>query len=202
MGKRIRTENLSVSFRQGDADLSVVSNLYQKDHFLPWQTILDNVAMPLYFRGASEAERKDIARSALAQVGLSKFENFLPSRVSGGMLKRAALAQIVAYKPEILLMDEAFGSLDIQTGVLLEEQFYQLWREYRPTVLFVTHDPAEALALAQRVLVFSARPAKLLKEYRVEFPLEREIMTTRFSSAARDMVGEIWSILRSEVTLE
>ena len=181
---------------------SGIGYLYQKDHFLPWQSILENVAMPLYFKGISRAERNEIAGQALARVGLGKFMHFLPSKVSGGMLKRAALAQLVAYRPALLLMDEAFGSLDVQTSALLEDQFYNLWLEQRPTVIFVTHDPTEAVALGQRVVVFSARPARLIKEFKVDLPLERDVAGLRFSATARELEAEIWQILRGEVQLE
>lgn len=175
--------------------------LFQKDHLLPWRSVIANVQMPLEFRGLPLGQRTEIAEQALRRVGLHEFRHYLPSQISGGMLKRAALAQVLTYHPQLLLMDEAFGALDAQTRTLLETEFYSLWREEGQTVLFVTHDLTEAVCMAQRVVVLSARPGRIIGDYKVNLPVDRSVAEARFSAEVRELELEIWERLRGEVTL-
>lgn len=175
--------------------------LPQRDHFLPWRTIIDNVAMPLQFRGIRRKDRHERALQALERVGLRDFAKYLPSQLSGGMMKRAALAQVITLQPQLLLMDEAFGALDAQTRTLLQDEFYALWRDDRRTVIWVTHDLTEAVCLAQRVVVMSSRPGRILQEFTVNLPIDRSVTDIRFTDEARELEREIWEVLRDEVQL-
>jgi NitT/TauT family transport system ATP-binding protein len=185
----------------GDNPPPDVGYLFQRDHLLPWRSVIRNTQLPLEFRGMPLQQRTAAARAALTKVGLGDFAGYYPHQLSGGMLKRAALAQVLCYRPKLLLMDEPFGALDAQTRTLLETEFYSLWLETRQTVLFVTHDLTEAVSLAQRVIVMSARPGRIIGDFRVDLPVERNIAEVRFSAPVRDLEMQIWELLRREVTL-
>ncbi|MAL98198.1 ABC transporter ATP-binding protein [Hydrocarboniclastica marina] len=138
--------------------------VFQEHALYPWMTLLQNVALALEFQGTARAEAHAEATKWLERVQLSGFEQYYPHQVSGGMRQRAALARAFIARPQVLLLDEPFGALDALTRMTLQSVLKQLISEARPTVLLVTHDVDEALYLADRVLVFSQRPAKVLKE--------------------------------------
>ncbi len=138
--------------------------LFQSPALYPWLTTLGNVTFVLTRRLADRVRREQIARRYLSEVGLSDFESAYPAQLSGGMQQRVALARALAFGPEVLLMDEPFGALDAQTRSLMQELLLRVWRENRATVLFVTHDVDEALFLADRVLVMSARPGRIVDD--------------------------------------
>src|SRR5262249_29668505 len=145
--------------------------LFQQDALLPWRSVLDNVTLGLIFRGVARSEAAELARHYIARVGLGGFEDRFPHQLSGGMRKRVALAQSWIVEPRILLMDEPFGALDVQTRQIMENELLDLWQESRQTVLFITHDLEEAIALADRVVVISAGPAARIKgDYAVSLP--------------------------------
>jgi len=127
--------------------------VFQRDSVFPWMRAIDNVSYGLKWRGVRKAERLEIARKYLQQVGLGDVERSWPRELSGGMLKRVAVATVFANSPRVLLMDEPFGALDYVTKLQLHQMLLSLWRQYRPTVLFVTHDVDEAMLLADRILV-------------------------------------------------
>jgi NitT/TauT family transport system ATP-binding protein len=127
--------------------------VFQRDSVFPWMRVIDNAAYGLKCRGVGKAEREDIAREYLQQVGLRQVERSWPRELSGGMLKRVAVATVFANSPKVLLLDEPFGSLDYVTKLQLHQVLLRLWSQHRPTVLFVTHDVDEALLLADRILV-------------------------------------------------
>ncbi len=145
-----------------------VAYIFQEPRLMPWLTVLENVRLVL---GGSECDR---ARSSLRRVGLDEFADAYPAQLSGGMQRRVSLARAFAVAPELLLMDEPFVSLDAPTANRLRRQAVELWQDSRPTVLFVTHDLREALALADRVVFLSPRPGKVLFEHRIELPRPRE----------------------------
>src|SRR5690242_6514811 len=132
--------------------------MFQRDAVFPWKNVLDNVAVGPGFRGASGADANARAREWIARVGLSGFERYYPHQLSGGMRKRVALAQTLINGPRILLMDEPFSALDVQTRVLMENELLQLWSTTGASVVFVSHDLEEAIALADRVIVITAGP--------------------------------------------
>jgi len=174
--------------------------LFQADALLPWKTALGNVALGLTFAGTPRDEAVARARSWLAKVGLAGFEDRYPHQLSGGMRKRVALAQVLILDPKILLMDEPFSALDVQTRQLMENELLRLWEEDQKSVLFVTHDLEEAIALADRVVVMSAGPAsRPVGDFRVGLERPRDVTEIRLTEAFLEIHREIWGLLREEV---
>ncbi|SSW66301.1 Taurine import ATP-binding protein TauB [Achromobacter veterisilvae] len=139
--------------------------VFQEHALYPWLTLLDNVALALEFQNTPKARAREAARQWLARVSLEGFEHYYPHQVSGGMRQRAALARAFVAQPQTLLMDEPFGALDALTRLSLQDVLRQLIAQEKPTVLLVTHDVDEALFLADRIIVFSPRPARVLREF-------------------------------------
>lgn len=139
--------------------------VFQEHALYPWLTLRDNVSLALEFQQVRKAQAREKAVAWLARVGLAGFENYFPQQVSGGMRQRAALARAFIAQPEVMLMDEPFGALDALTRLSLQDVLIQLIKQEKPTVLLVTHDVDEALFLADRIVVFSARPARVLREF-------------------------------------
>lgn len=174
--------------------------LFQQDALLPWKTAVDNVAIGLIFQNVSPKEAREKARFWLDKVGLRDFENHYPHQLSGGMKKRVGLAQVLVLNPKVLLMDEPFAALDIQTRDLMENELLKLWQEDRKSVMFVTHDLEEAVALADRVVVFSAGPAsRPVGDLTVPLSRPRDVIETRLTEEFLAIHREIWNILRDEV---
>ena len=174
--------------------------MFQSDALLPWKNALDNVALGLTFRGESERNAKKIARDWLRRVGLAAHGERYPHQLSGGMKKRVALAQILALNPKILLMDEPFSALDIQTRELMENQLLALWAEDKKSVIFVTHDLEEAISLADRVVVLSAGPAcHPVGEFAIDLPRPRDVAEIRMTPRFVELHSLIWQTLKSEV---
>jgi NitT/TauT family transport system ATP-binding protein len=147
--------------------------VFQRDSLLPWRTVLANVATGLELRGVGEKERNERARFWINRVGLGGFEDAYPNQLSGGMRQRASVARSLIYDPELILMDEPFGALDAQVKGQIQEMFLGIWEEMRPSVIFVTHDLAESIYLAERVVVLSGRPGTVKTEVRVDLPRPR-----------------------------
>ncbi|MGB7479619.1 MAG: ABC transporter ATP-binding protein [Burkholderiaceae bacterium] len=162
--------------------------MFQENALYPWQTLLQNVAMALEFQKVGRQEAQQQARAWLAKVNLKGFEDYYPHQVSGGMRQRAALARAFISSPKALLLDEPFGALDALTRMTLQDALRQLIREVRPTVLLVTHDVDEALFLADRILVFSSRPAKVLKEFSLQHH-EKTHDLSEFADMRREILG-------------
>ncbi len=177
---------------------SDIGYLFQKDALLPWKTVQANVEMALVFRGLP-LDQGRLARDWLSRVGLSGFERNYPHQLSGGMRKRVALAATFIYNPRILLMDEPFSALDVQTRNLMENELLELWQQNRKTVLFVTHDLEEAIALADRVVVLTANPGRVKTEFPVDLGRPRNVNEIRFDDRFRRLEAEIWEALREEV---
>ena len=171
--------------------------MFQDHSLFPWLTALGNVAWPLEMKGLPKAERLAKAHGYLDIVHLSRYANLYPAELSGGMKQRVALARLFALDPEVLLMDEPFGSLNSQTRELLQEELQAIWRRDRKTALFVTHDIDEAIYLGTRVLVMTARPARVKADIAVQ-DAERS-GDWRKSAEYLDMRGKIWDLLREEV---
>ncbi|WP_079417431.1 ABC transporter ATP-binding protein [Thiomonas intermedia] len=173
--------------------------VFQSDAVFPWRTVLDNVAAGPMFRGQSKAQARELAEQWLRRVGLVGFEKHYPHQLSGGMRKRVALAQTFINKPEILLMDEPFGALDMQTRTLMQDELLQLWSASGGSVVFVTHDLEEAVALADKVLVLTSRPATVKQVYTIDLPRPRVMSQIRYEPRFMDYAREIWNDLREEV---
>jgi NitT/TauT family transport system ATP-binding protein len=176
-----------------------VGFVFQQDAVFPWRNVLANVAAGPRFRGLGKAEAERTARDWIDRVHLNGFEGSLPHQLSGGMRKRVALAQTFINKPEILLMDEPFSALDVQTRELMQEELLQLWSENRAAVLFVTHDLDEAILLADRVAVLTSRPARVKSVHRIDLPRPRDIATLRYDERFIEIARLINEDLRAEV---
>jgi NitT/TauT family transport system ATP-binding protein len=176
-----------------------VGYLTQRDTLLPWRTVEDNVAIALELRGQSRVDRLRVAREWLDRVGLTGFEKSYPAQLSGGMRRRVALARTLAYEPETILMDEPFGALDAQLRMVMHEELLKLWTGTRKTVIFVTHDLAEALTLADRIAVFSARPGRIRSLETVDLPRPRDVFRIRFDPHFGELHDRLWSYLEASV---
>jgi len=155
-----------------------VSMVFQDANMLPWRTVLQNVEFPLDVKKADKAEYRDHIQSLFTLVGLDGFQNKYPRELSGGMQQRASLVRCLSFHPSILLMDEPFGALDAFTRDELNLLLQDIWSRTQKTVVFVTHNITEALFLADRVLVLSARPGRLAREFPVSLPRPRSIGVT------------------------
>jgi NitT/TauT family transport system ATP-binding protein len=174
------------------------SYMFQQDALLPWKTVLENIALGLRFRSAPEPEKQ--ARDWVLRVGLTGFENAYPAQLSGGMRKRVAMAQSWIVDPDILLMDEPFSALDVHTRLRMETELLALWTASPKTVLFVTHDLEEALALSDEVVVLSAGPAShIVNRYAVDLPRPRDLIDIRTEPRFGELYRNIWTQLREEV---
>lgn len=174
--------------------------MFQTDALMPWSTALQNVMLGLQYRGLPDPHARTLAMEWLHRVGLSKFAESYPHQLSGGMRKRTALAQVLALDPDIILMDEPFSALDIQTRQLMENEVLALWAANKKAVLFITHDLDEAIALSDRVVVFSAGPAAHpLGEYDIDLPRPRDVAEQRIHPGAIALHTQIWGVMREEV---
>jgi NitT/TauT family transport system ATP-binding protein len=173
--------------------------VFQNDAVFPWKSVLDNVCAGPRFRGASRREAQTLARDWLRRVGLAGFGDRYPHQLSGGMRKRVALAQSLINEPRILLMDEPFSALDVQTRLIMASELLSLWDLIRPAVVFVTHDLEEAIALGDKVVVLTAGPAKVKASFKVDLPRPRVVQDIRFDPRFVELFQQIWEALRSEV---
>jgi len=147
--------------------------VFQSYSSYPWLTVLDNVAFGLMLRGVPRRERETTARTWIKKVGLEGSEKKYPRQLSGGMRQRVAIARTLAARPQIILMDEPFGALDVQTRLGMQNLINELWEEIEGTILFVTHDIAEAVYLADKIHILSANPGTIVEEVTVDLPLHR-----------------------------
>jgi NitT/TauT family transport system ATP-binding protein len=176
------------------------SFMFQSDALLPWKTVIANVAMGPMFRHVPRKTALTDAREWLRVVGLSGFENHHPHQLSGGMRKRVSLAAALINEPSILLMDEPFGALDVQTRAIMSNELLTLWDRSRPSVIFVTHDLEEAIALADRVVVMTAGPGTVKAVYDIDLPRPRgAVQEIRFEPRFLELHHQIWDSLREEV---
>jgi len=172
--------------------------MFQADSLMPWRSARQNVAAGLEFRGATDAAAR--ADDWLRRVGLGGFGDRYPHQLSGGMRKRVSLAQTLVLDPDIILMDEPFSALDIQTRQLMENELLGLWAEKKKAVLFITHDLDEAIALSDRVVVLSAGPAsRPIGEFAVDLPRPRDVAEVRTHPRFVALHEAIWAVLREEV---
>ena len=174
--------------------------MFQAESLMPWRTALGNVMAGLEFRGTPATEARALADDWLRRVGLAAFGDRYPHQMSGGMRKRASLAQTLVLDPDIILMDEPFSALDIQTRQLMENELLDLWQRKKKAVLFITHDLDEAIALSDRVVVLSAGPASHpIGEFTVDLPRPRDVAEVRTTPQFIALHQAIWAVLRDEV---
>ena len=170
--------------------------VFQHFALFPWKTVLQNVLYGLERQPIPKAEREERARQFIKLVGLAGFENNYPAQLSGGMKQRAAIARTLAIDPKILLMDEPFGALDAQTRHLMQTELLAIWRRSPKTVIFVTHDVQEAVYLAERIVVMSARPGRI--KTIVEVDLDKADPNLTRTREFAEMSDHIWSLVRDE----
>jgi NitT/TauT family transport system ATP-binding protein len=174
--------------------------MFQSDALLPWRSTLDNVTLGLQYRGVPEREARATGLEWLTRVGLTGFGDHYPHQLSGGMRKRAALAQTLVLDPDIILMDEPFSALDVQTRQLMEDEVLALWAMKKKAVLFITHDLDEAIAMSDRVVVLSAGPATHpIGEFNIDLPRPRHVAEVRNDARFVELHAQIWGVLREEV---
>ncbi|TNJ65564.1 ABC transporter ATP-binding protein [Paenibacillus hemerocallicola] len=171
--------------------------VFQQYALFPWKTVLKNVEFGLKLRGLGKQERKEKAESYLEMVGLKDFAHSYPKELSGGMKQRVAIARAYAVQPEVLLMDEPFGALDAQTRAQLQEDLLRTWQKEKKTCFFITHDVEEAVILAQRVIIMSARPGRIKEMIDVDIPYPRD-QATKLDSRFVEIKNEIWSKVYKE----
>lgn len=174
--------------------------MFQSEALLPWRTALDNVMLGPILHGMPRHQARIEATEWLAKVGLRGFEDRYPHHLSGGQRKRVAMAQVLINRPEILLMDEPFGALDAQTRALMGQELSNLWFELQSTVVFVTHDLEEAIALSDRIILITSGPDAAVKgDYDVEVARPRQVTDARFMTGFDDVYQRVWANLREEV---
>jgi len=174
--------------------------MFQTEALMPWRSAIDNVMVGLEYRGIPKANARAQALAWLERVGLGDFGDRYPHQLSGGMRKRTALAQTLALDPDIILMDEPFSALDIQTRQLMENEVLDLWAAKKKAVLFITHDLDEAIAMSDRVVVLSAGPAtRPIGEFEIDLPRPRDVAEVRTHPRFVDLHRQIWAVLRDEV---
>jgi NitT/TauT family transport system ATP-binding protein len=186
---------VTVAGRKAVAGNTEIGYMLARDSLLPWRTTLGNVCYGMEMRGIPKAEREGKARHLIESVGLTGFENTYPKALSHGMRQRAALARTFCLTAPILLMDEPFGALDAQTKLQLEDLLLELWNVERRTVVFVTHDLAEAVALSDRVVVMSSRPGRIIADIPIALSRPRSVRALQKDSAFHDLYAKVWSKL-------
>ena len=171
----------------------------QKDNLLPWRTLIENVEIALEIRGVEKSARRRRAMELIERVGLGGFEEHYPHELSGGMRQRANIIRTLIYDPELILMDEPFGPLDAQTRTVLQDQLLTLWSTTKKTIVFITHDLVEAVALADRVVVMTSRPGRVKHVAPVPITRPRDVYQIHLSQGFRAVYERLWQELRPEV---
>jgi NitT/TauT family transport system ATP-binding protein len=171
-----------------------------QDHNLyPWLTLQENVEFPLLARGIAREERQHQAGDLIRMVGLAGFENAYPYELSGGMQKRGSIIRTLIYDPGVILMDEPFGPLDAQTRLVMQQELLDLWAHKRKTILFVTHDLAEAITLSDRVVVMTRRPGQIKGIFDIPLARPRDVFTIHESPEFHEIYRKIWHSFRDEI---
>ncbi|RTZ44686.1 ABC transporter ATP-binding protein [Candidimonas sp. SYP-B2681] len=174
--------------------------MFQGEALMPWRSALSNITAGLEFANVATAEAQELGREWMKRVGLGGFENRYPHQMSGGMRKRTMLAQTLIRDPDIILMDEPFSALDIQTRQLMENEVLDIWMTQRKAVLFITHDLDEAIAMSDRVVVLSAGPGTHpIGEFDIDIPRPRDVAEVRSHPRFIELHKAIWDVLREEV---
>jgi NitT/TauT family transport system ATP-binding protein len=186
-GDEVRKINTSVGY------------ITQDDNLLPWRTLIDNVAFVLELRGMGKRQRYEVAERYIEQVGLKGFEQYYPHELSGGMRKRGSIIRTLVDDPDTILMDEPFGPLDAQTRVILQDELLRIWQGSGKTVVFVTHDLVEAIALSDRIAIFTSSPGEIKAIHEVNIPRPRDVFHIHSAPDFREIHDTIWVELREEI---
>jgi NitT/TauT family transport system ATP-binding protein len=173
----------------------------QESKLFPWLTVEENVGFGLDAKRYSRADRERQISHFMTLAGLTGFEKYYPAQLSGGMSKRASIIRALAYEPPVILMDEPFGPLDAQTRMVLQDELLKIWEQKRQTILFVTHDLVEAVALADRVVVMTHRPGKILDVIDVPMRRPRNIFEIHRQAGFDEAYGRLWNIFRHELKI-
>jgi len=191
------------SARGTRAEQPLNSMVFQEQSIFPWMSVRDNIAFGLKARGFSKPARYAVAEPFIEKVGLASFAEALPHQLSGGMKQRVSIARAFANDPEILLMDEPFAALDEQTKIVLQGELLRIWEETRKTVLYVTHSIDEAIVMADRILVMTARPGRIkdILDVKTVFDRPRNVEVVKSSAQYGTLFGRIWGLLREEVEM-
>ena len=189
----------SGSVKYGGAEITKINRsvgyMTQQDHLLPWRTVAGNVSIPLEIRGCDRTSRSQRVDELLALVGLTGFGDHYPTKISGGMRKRTALARLLAATPETILMDEPFAALDAQMRVNLQYELLKLCGQFGTTVLFVTHDVDEAVALADRCVVLGPRPTSIQQIIDIDLPRPRDLVSLRANPRYQSLCARLWEFM-------
>ncbi|MEO7720592.1 MAG: ABC transporter ATP-binding protein [Pseudolysinimonas sp.] len=192
---------VAVGGQRVDGITDGVSYMFQSDSLFPWKTVLGNVMMGPVLLGTPKLQATKLALDWLRRVGLSGFEDRYPHQLSGGMRKRVSMAAALINRPRILLMDEPFGALDVQTKAIMQGELLQLWEELRPSVLFITHDLDEAVTLSDRVVIMTSSPGTVKDIFDIDLPRPRgDVQMIRHEKRFLELQGQIWESLKDEVT--
>jgi len=182
-----------------NSDRPVNSMIFQGDSIFPWMTVWQNASYGLRMRGVSTAKTKEVVGHYLDRTGLTRFADYYPHQLSGGMRQRVSIARAFANDPEILLMDEPFSALDAQNKLLLQEELLRIWEDQKKTVVFITHSVDEAVALGDRIMVMTAQPGRVKSFVPVPLTRPRNIMDLQKVPEYGELVHRIWADLREEV---
>jgi NitT/TauT family transport system ATP-binding protein len=174
----------------------------QQANLFPWFTLRENVEFPLLLRGVPADERRERSAKFLALAGLTGFEDHYPHQLSGGMQKRGSIIRTLVYAPDVVLMDEPFGALDAQTRMVMQNELLALWQQQRTTILFVTHDLVEAVALADNVILLGKQPTRIKADFAIDVPRPRNVFEPFRMPGFVETYERIWATFRSEVAPE
>jgi len=188
----------SIDFAKTTDNRPLRSIVFQEQGVFPWMTVLENTAFGLRVRGIAREERHAVARRILKDVGIAEFEAAYPRQLSGGMRQRVNLARALANDPQILLMDEPFANLDEQTKLIIQDDLLHIWERDRKTVLFITHSVDEAIRLADRIIVMTARPGRIKTEIKVTLPRPRSVFDIQ-NDVYVDLRNAVWDALKYEI---
>ena len=188
-GKEVTAINTDVGFITQD------SNLF------PWLTLIENVELALKIRGVSKEQRAQTARKFIDTMQLTGFETHYPFELSGGMQKRGSIIRTLIYDPDVILMDEPFGPLDAQTRLVLQDELLRIWDANKKTILFVTHDLTEAIALSDKVVLFTGRPGTVKRIFDVPLPRPRNVFEIHNEPGFNDLYHEIWDHFKTEINV-
>jgi NitT/TauT family transport system ATP-binding protein len=188
-GREITSVNTDIGFVTQD------SNLF------PWLTLIENVELALKIRGFSKVQRAEIAQKYIDMMQLTGFQDHYPFELSGGMQKRGSIIRTLIYDPETILMDEPFGPLDAQTRLVLQDELLRIWDQNNKTILFVTHDLIEAIALSDRVVVLTGRPGKVKRIFDVPLARPRNVFEIHNEKGFTELYHEIWNYFKSEIKI-
>jgi len=172
-----------------------VGYMTQSDHLLPWRNIASNISVPLEIKGMARAKARNRVAELVDLVGLAGFESSYPTQISGGMRKRAALARLLASDPETLLMDEPFAALDAQLRLAMQTELLRVRERFGKTIIFVTHDPDEAISIADRCVVFTSGPGRIAQIIKTGLPRKRNLARLRFDPQFLDLARGLWGQL-------